>query len=204
MSIGESGIKFAAGAVIAFVGCGIYKMIKKGNEPITATYDCISVAWRHEIEILRKETVIKHGWEVPKNAVVIDTRWAYKDTKKVPDGVDDNGEIEYSEESEYATWYTYRTEDYVRDNIKSASGSCNFMGDTMTCPYDPEVHLDSEDMKIGKKTRSYTGTFRDVDTGAIKTFELTREVWDNIRPGVKVQITTTKWNPNTVKSINII
>lgn len=200
----NDGIKFAAGAVLTLVGIRIYKWVKKGNEPITTTYDCISVAWKHEVEILRKETVESCGWEVPKNAVVTDTRYAYKETKKVPDGVDENGEIKYTEDSEYATWYSYKTEEYVRDHVESASGSCNFFGDTMTCPYDPEVSLESGDMKIGKKTCSYTGTFRNIDTGAVKTFELTRDVWDNIRPGVKVNITTTRWNPDTIKSINII
>ena len=200
----EDGIKFIVGVSAALVGAGIYKLIKKGNEPIEATYKCISVSWRHETEILRKETITEYGWEVPKNAVVLDSRQAYKDMKKVPDGVDDNGEIKYNEEPEYATWYSYRTEKYVCDHVKSASGSCNFFGDTMTCPHDPEIHLDDDDVKIGKTTRSYLGTFRNVDTGQMKTFNLTREVWDTIRPDVKVRITTTKWNPNTIKSINII
>lgn len=203
MSISEGGIKFIVGASIALVGAGIFKWIKKGNEPIETTYETVSVAWKHTLEVLRKERIKDGGWTVPKNAVVIDTKWAYKGMKEVPDGVDENGEIKYTEEPEYATWYYYEADDYVQDRVMETSGSCNHIGDTMTCPHDPNPTLE-ENMKLGRRTVSYTGTFRNALTGEMKTFELDREVWDTVRPGTRVKITTTRWNPDKIKSINII
>lgn len=203
MSISEGGIKFIVGAAVALVGAGIFKSIKKGNEPIETDYETMAVTWEHSIEVLRKERIKDGGWTVPKNSVVLDTKWAYKGMKEVPDGVDEDGEIKYTEEPEYATWYYYETDSYVQDRVAKSFGSCNHIGDTMTCPHDPNPKLE-ENEKLGKRTVSYMATFRNILTGDVKTFELERDVWDTIRPDIKVRITTTKWNPNKIKSIKII
>lgn len=197
------GVRFAAGAIATLLGMGIYKSVKDGNAPIERDYEVMTISWEHEVEVLRREKTNASGYVVPKDAVVLDFKRVCRGMRQVSTGVDENGKEKHKYEPEYATLYQYTIDKYVYNRSKRASGSCNYIGDTMTCPHDPDVHLE-DDEKLGKMITTYTGTFKDSATGEIKTFNVDRDVWDIIRPGIKVRITTTKWNPDTIKNINVL
>lgn len=198
----KSGL-FAIGAVIAALGAGVVKLIKEGNEPIDTIYEVQSRRWSTSMQIYKKTLVKKSDWNAPNGAKILDTRWEFKEMKKVPSGVDANGDTTYKEVPEYATKYYYEIEEYVYNRTVSASGAEDYFGDTMTSPHYPEVEL-SDNEKIYNKSAHYDAVFRNSETGEIKSFDLGGDIWRTIAPGNKVIITTTKWAPNSIKSIKTI
>lgn len=198
----KSGL-FAIGAVVAAGCAGIWKWIKEGNEPIDTIYEVQSRRWSTSMQIYKKTLVKKSDWNAPNGAKILDTRWEFKEMKKVPSGVDANGDTTYKEVPEYATKYYYEIEEYVYNRTASASGTESYFGDTMTSPHYPEVEL-SSDETIHNKSAHYDAVFRNAETGEIKSFSLGSDVWRTIAPGNKVIITTTKWAPNSIKSIRTI
>ena len=198
----KSGL-FAIGAVVAALGAGAWKWIKEGNTPIDTEYETQSKSRTTSMQIYKKTLVKKSDWNAPNGAKILDTRWEFKEMKKVPSGVDADGDTTYKEVPEYATKYYYEIEEYVYDRTVSASGSENYFGDTMTSPHYPAVEL-SDDERIHNKSASYNAVFRNTETGEIKSFSIGANVWNTISAGSRVIITTTKWAPNSIKSIRTI
>lgn len=194
---------FAIGAVIIAIGSGIWKFIKEGNEPIETVYDVQSKSWSTSVQIYKKKTVQRSGWTAPNGAKIINTQWEFKEMKKVPVGIDADGNTTYKEVPEHATKYYYEVEEYVYDRTVDASGSEKYFGDTMTCPHYPDVTL-ADDEKIDSRSAYYSASFRNVETGELKNFHVKIDVWNNLVPGNRVIITTTKWAPNTIKTIRTV
>ena len=60
------------------------------------------------------------------------------------------------------------------------------------------------DEKISNRSSSYNAVFYNVETGELKSFPLSENIWNSIYVGCRVVITTTKWAPNTIKNIRLV
>lgn len=121
--------------------------------------------------------------------------------KDVACGVNENGEIKYKQVPEMANKYYYKIEKFVYDRSLETSGSNT--ADWKTEPYFGEVEL-TDDERISCKNAYYKGTFKNLETGEIKTFSLTKEQFDILDPLMKVSITTTKFDGDSIKNISIL
>lgn len=198
------GSRFALGGVLAAIGIGIVKLIKEGNEPVETIYEVQSRTWTRTISISKRKLVKESDWKAPTGAKILDTRWEFKEMKKVPSGVDASGNTTYKEVPEYATKYYYEVYKWVYDRQKTVSDSEQFFGDTMTVPFYPDPDSLDADEKVTDRSAKYTAVFRNTETGELKTFPLEFDIWNSVAVGSKVIITTTKWAPNSIKKIQTI
>ena len=198
------GSRFALGGVLAAIGVGIVKIIKEGNEPIETIYEVQSRTWTRTTDISKRKLVKESDWKAPTGAKILDTRWEFKEMKKVPSGIDANGNTTYKEVAEYATKYYYEIYKWVFDRRRTASDSERFFGDTMAIPRYPDPDTLGEDEKVSGHSAHYTAVLRNTETGELKTFPLEFDIWNSIGAGSRVIVTTTKWAPNSVKKLQTI
>lgn len=195
--------KLAVGTILAGLVTAIVKGIKEGNAPIETEYEVKTREWTRTVTVAKKTLAKESGWEAPSGAHITDTRWEFKEMEKVPSGVDKDGFTTYKEVPKYATKYYYDIYKWIDDRRATSRGYEQYAGSTMTCPYYPDVTLDADE-KISNRSSSYNAVFYNVETGELKSFPLSENIWNSICVGCRVVITTTKWAPNTIKNIRLV
>lgn len=161
-----------------------------------------NVSWTRRINIHQKRTVKKSGWSVPAGGRVTDTRWEYKGQKKVPSGVDKDGNTAYKEISEYATKYYYEIDEWpiVRHVVTNAYSDANGW---ILEPYWGQVEL-GENEKEGSRESEYEIHITERETGALKTVRVSESVFRQVKPTDYVRVKVGRLMPNKAIEVDVL
>lgn len=190
-------ITIVAGSALAVAGAVFFF-----SKPVVVEGTVKTISWSRTIDICKKTTVKKDGWEVPEGARVLETRREYKGTKEVPDKVDTNGTIHYRSESEYAIRYYYEIDEWpvVRHVITNAYSDAE---GNIVEPYWGDVVLDENERK-GDFHETYEAHIVQKGDGTLRTIELGRQLWNGVKPNEYVRATVDSWSKTKVKKLEVL
>lgn len=190
-------IAIVAGSVLAVAGVAFFFA-----KPVVVEGTVKTISWTRTIDIRKKTTVKKDGWEVPEGARVLETRREYKGQKDVPDKVDSDGTIHYRSESEYAIRYYYEVDEWpvVRHVVTNAYSDAE---GNIVDPYWGDVVLE-ENEKKGDSRETLEAHVVQKDANTLRTIELGRQFWNDVKPGEYVKATVDSWNKKTVKKLEVL
>lgn len=190
-------IAIVAGSALAVAGAVFFF-----SKPVVVEGTVKTISWSRTIDICKKTTVKKDGWEVPEGARVLETRREYKGTKEVPDKVDTDGTIHYRSESEYAIRYYYEIDEWpvVRHVITNAYSDAE---GNIVEPYWGDVVLE-ENERQGSSHETYEAHVVQKGDGTLRTIELGQQLWNGVKPNEYVRATVDSWSKTKVKKLEVL
>lgn len=192
------------GAAVGALGLiGAAGFISNGIKPVVTDGKVMLKSWERRIYIQKLETIRDSGWTVPKGGRVYDTRCEYKGTKKVPIGVDENGNTCYKEVSEHATKYYYEVDEW-RD-VRSVYAQNNSDKDgNIVAPYWPNVGELGDSERVGSRSELYEIHIKVRETGELKTFKVDQSTWDIVNARDDVRVTSSVFHSNKADTVEVL